>query len=56
MRTWIIAALLAFVLVAPSAWAAPAHAAGGGAMKRLLALLLLLPSLCFGSAQAMENN
>lgn len=25
MRTWIIAALLAFVLVAPSAWAAPAH-------------------------------
>lgn len=25
MRTWIIAALLTFVLVAPSAWAAPAH-------------------------------
>lgn len=25
MRTWIIAALLAFALVAPSAWAAPAH-------------------------------
>lgn len=50
MRTWIIAALLAFALVAPSAWAAPSHAAGGGAMKRLLALLLLLPSLCFGAA------